>query len=169
MDIHALNQKIYDETLSSVERQDNFNDYWMQHIASVEVLERQYLAEMLTFAQWDTSLGNIISYLCQHQKINSSDAQWMKDQLPADSFGYKQLAAFDCVHSNLDWRSKYVYVKELKANWAISQILRAVHPEELEDARLFVASQNLGRNTKRWQLEILSQTQQKDDGSTNSS
>ncbi len=169
MDLIDLKQQIYDEALSASDREHAFYNYWIHRATSSDELSNGELSEMLSFSQWINPIGEIISYLCEGNKLNKDNISFVKNRLLLDSFAFKQLTALEYLHSSLDWKSKYAHAKELKANWAISKILRSVPAEELEDARLFIAAQDLGKNTKRWQLEILSQTQQKDNASKNSS
>lgn len=80
----------------------------------------------------------------------------MKNELLPNMFAYKQLMAVEIVHNAaLNWPAKYVAVTDLKANWAISQVLQAVPANQIEAARYLITASALGKNTKRWQIEIL--------------
>jgi len=157
MNMRDLKQQIYDETLSPSTREHAYYNYWMQQAASSAALSREEMAEMLSCAHWVNPLGDIISYLCQTKKIDVDDAKWMKARIPSEAFAHKQLLALEAINnSSLNWKEKYMIAKGLKANWAISQILRDVPPEEVNDAQHLITSLNLGKNTRRWQLEVLS-------------
>lgn len=157
INLDDLKRDIFDEELSQTTREHAYYNYWMQYISSGHVLSRQDITELLRFDQWISSLGDIISHLCQHHQIKLDDVYWMKTKILSGTFAYKQLEAFEVVNNiSLGWRTKYAAVSVLKANWAISQVLKAVPMNETEIARQLIASSNLGKNTKRWQIKAIS-------------
>ncbi len=150
-------QLFHDPTMDKYDRGHAHYAYWILFAGMKQRLSFDELTDILKFSQeFPAEVDSIFYQLCASGRIEPAMTPHLKTMMTPGSFALNQLTALEMLHdSSIHWRDKYARAKDLKSKWALWEILRLLSPEDIDDARAFIASQAIGKKSMQQELSVL--------------